>query len=79
MRWPKTEWGIHVLTFKERYGLTFNIIADSAGIKASVLHQVMTGKTPGYSIVNKVNSFIAHYEATHKPGPRRMPFEEVTQ
>jgi hypothetical protein len=77
MRWPKTEWGIKVLNFKERYGLTLNALCDAAGVIPSVLRQVMIGKTPGYELKAKVDAFIAEYEATHTPGPLLTPFEEA--
>ncbi len=78
MRWPKTEWGIKVVNFKERYGLTLNTLAEAAGVRTSVLRQVMIGKTPGYEITEKVNSFIAEYEASHTPGPHLTPFKEAS-
>lgn len=78
MRWPKTEWGIKVINFKERYGLTLIAIAEGAGVKESVLRQVMIGKTPGYEIVEKVDAFLADYETTHTPGPKLAPFKEAT-
>ncbi len=79
MRWPKTEWGIKVVNFKERYGLTLNALADAAGVRISVLRQVMVGKIPGYAITEKVNTFIAEYETSHTPGPYLTPFKEATR
>ena len=79
MRWPKTEWGIKVINFKERYGMTMVEIARAAGVKLPVLRLVIVGKTPGYEIVDKVDAFIEKHEATHQPGPFLKNFPKEAQ
>jgi hypothetical protein len=57
--------------------MTLDELAAGAGVFVGVLRQVMVGRTPGYKITPKVDEFIAHYEATHKPEPFFKPFEEL--
>ena len=73
-RYQKTPWGIKIINFKERYGMTLKELSTRAGVKVSVLRQVMIGKTPGYEIVGKVDSFISDYEARHEAKPLLTTF-----
>lgn len=74
-RWPKTQWGKKVSNFKDKYDIPFKSLAAAADVNIASLHQVMIGKTPGYDIVEKVDKFIADYEATHTAGPTFSQFE----
>jgi predicted transcriptional regulator len=77
MRYPKTEWGIKLKVFSQRYGLTLTDIAKAAGVNVNSLYQVQIGKTPGHKIVEKVNSFIEKREAEGRPALVLTPFEEA--
>jgi len=69
MRYQKTEWGIRVKIFSQRYGITLKDLSEAAGVKASVLYQVLIGKTPGTDLVPKVEAFMERYEADNRPEP----------
>ena len=81
MRYQKTEWGIHIMNFAQRYGITLKDIATASGVSYNTLLQVRIGKTPGEkaAIVEKVEAFMKEYAAQHEPGERAAvrPFEEV--
>ena len=79
MRYGKTEWGIKVKIFTQRYGMTLRALADASGVKYNTLLQVNIGKTPGEkaAIVEKVEAFMEEYTAKTNPTMNLRPFEEV--
>jgi len=81
MRYAKTEWGIDVKVFTQRYGMTMKALASRAGVCYNTLLQVCIGKTPGEkaAIVEKVDAFMKDYASKTSPTINRpqRPFEEV--
>lgn len=65
MRYQKTEWGIKVKIFTQRYGITLKELAAQSGVNYNTLLQVNIGKTPGEkaAVVEKVEAFMQEYEA----------------
>ena len=78
MRYQKTEWGIKLINFKERWGMTLKDVAEQTDVSLSVLRQVMIGKTPGYQIVETIDNFMSDYEASHTPKPLLKTFDELS-
>lgn len=79
MRYGKTEWGLSLKMFTQRYGITLKQVAAAAEVPYPTLLQVIIGKTPGHSVVPKVDAFVAEYTAKTDPTMNRAvrPFEEV--
>lgn len=81
MRYQKTEWGIKVKIFTQRYGMTLKDLAAASGVSYNTLLQVNIGKTPGEkaAIVEKVEAFMADYAAKADLTANKAlrPFEEV--
>jgi transcriptional regulator with XRE-family HTH domain len=82
MRYQKTEWGIKVMNFAQRYGMTLKDLANASEVSYNTLLQVRIGKTPGEkaAIVEKVEAFMESYAATADPTANAAlrPFEEVS-
>jgi hypothetical protein len=61
MRYVKTEWGIKVKIFTQRYGITLKQLAAACDVKYSTLLQMLVGKCPGIDITPKVDAFMTEY------------------
>lgn len=61
-RKQQTAFGISVDIFCAVNGMTKKELADRVGINYNTLCEVKTGGTPGYDIVEKVNSFMDGYK-----------------
>lgn len=77
MRYAKTEWGLNVKMFTQRYGLTLKDLAASSGVNYPTLLQVIIGKTPGHGVAPKVDAFMEDYAKKNDPTLNLRPFEEV--
>jgi len=81
MRYGKSEWGIKVKIFTQRYGMTLKTLAEKSGVSYNTLLQVNIGKTPGEKagVVEKVEAFMEDYAAKTDPTVNMAlrPFEEV--
>ena len=79
MRYQKTEWGLTVTLFVDRYGLTKKQIAKACGVSYNTMLQVLIGKTPGEQIIPKVEEFMRQYAAKADPKGNMAlrPFEHV--
>lgn len=79
MRYGKTEWGLSLKMYTQRYGITLKQVAAAAEVPYPTLLQVIIGKTPGYNVVPKVDAFVADYVAKNDPTMNMAvrPFEEV--
>jgi len=64
IKYARTEWGMKVINFKHRYGISLKEIAEKAGVRAASMNAVMVGKHPGTELREKVDAFIAKYEET---------------
>jgi len=77
VRYGKTEWGLNVKMFTQRYGITIKELCEQADVAESTLYAMLTGKTPGREAVAKVDAFMERYEATHSKRHLSTPFEEA--
>ena len=73
MRYAKTEWGIDVKVFTQRYGMTMKALASRAGVCYNTLLQVSIGKTPGNKteLIEKVEAFMADHSSKNDPTVNR--------
>ncbi|OPZ65861.1 MAG: hypothetical protein BWY85_00220 [Firmicutes bacterium ADurb.Bin506] len=60
---PKTEFGLELLQFCARYGITYKQVAEDAGVKHSTLVECTTGRCAGHELIPKVRQYMEDYEA----------------
>ncbi len=76
MLYAKTEWGMKVVSFTKRYGISQKSLCERVGVKQATLSAVRIGKTPGADLVRKIDMFIKQYEAEHVPRYALTPLAE---
>ena len=69
MRYGKTEWGVRLTVFSQRYGITLRKIAELSGVSYSSMLQTSIGKATGQQngLIDKVNAFMADFESKNDP------------
>ena len=81
MRYAKTEWGIDVKIFSQKYGITLKTLAKRCDVNYNTLLLTMVGKTTGdkSGAVDKVNAFMTEFAATAEPNINRAvrTYEEM--
>lgn len=61
----KNEFGMELITFTKKHRLTYQEVADMAGVSKSLMADCTVGRSPGYELIPKVRKFMEDYEVTH--------------
>jgi len=61
---PKTAFGLELLQFCARNGITYKQVAAAADVKHSTLVECTTGRCAGHELIPKVRRYMEDYEAS---------------
>jgi transcriptional regulator with XRE-family HTH domain len=77
MKYQKTEWGLKVLDFAQRNGLTLKEVAARSGVNYNTFLQFRIGKTTGEAarVAEKVDAFMAEYAAEGRGSEAIRPWQ----
>ena len=78
MIYAKTEEGLKIAIFSQKYGVSKKKICEACGINYNTFIAAQVGKTAGYDIFPKINKFIEDYIKNNNVISNRatMTFEE---
>lgn len=70
---PKTAFGLELLQFCARNGITYKQVAAAADVKHSTLVECTTGRCAGHELIPKVRRYMEDYFQAPRPRQLREP------